>query len=134
MSMGEHRAGPELLPEGWWSTERAPDRIEYERTAPDDPGADEVFLRAVRTCTGPLAGSAGPLWDLRVETRSGEVVTVRSFGNAGSPDAARRKLARAMETVESVVDRTDGGPITATRLAVALDATERSQPLTEPQG
>ncbi|WP_348612509.1 hypothetical protein [Halobaculum rarum] len=131
MSIGSDPADRELLPEGWRSVERADDRIEYERASGEEWGTDLVLLRAVRTCTGPVAGRAGPLWDLQVETRSGEVSTSRSFGNAGCRADARRKLARAMETVESVADHVNGGPLTAAKLRTALDATEPSQPLTE---
>ncbi|MFC7069727.1 hypothetical protein [Halobaculum lipolyticum] len=118
----------EPLPEGWQSGERTDERVEYARPC-DEPATGELLLRAVRTCTGPFAGAAGPLWDLQVETRSRDVRSAYSFGNAGCRSDARRKLVRAMETVESVACRPSERPITAATVRDELAATERSRPL-----
>lgn len=126
--MDHYPDADEPLPEGWRAGERTDGRIEYAR-AWDGRATGELLLRAERTCTGPLAGSAGPLWDLQVEARSRDVHTTYSFGNAGCRSDARRKLFRAIETAETVVFRPTDRPIAATAVRDALTATERSRPL-----
>lgn len=127
--MDHYPNADEPLPEGWRSGERTDERIEYARPDDGERAPGDLLLRAERTCTGPLAGAAGPLWDLQVETRSRDVRSTHSFGNAGSRSDARRKLVRAMETVESVAFRSTERPVTATAVRDALEATERSRPL-----